>query len=162
MQESSSILIDCFEIPSLDPLNLNSARYFKSSLLRFSTKNMPHFFHLYVSMAVYNNAKEFNTSKWGKINVTKKCPAFNHVHFYGFDKHLLLYKYLKNCFVIWTRAALYFIKNNRKSQCLKITEKVAFNIASEASIASFTIWVDKSTLKMPKMVNFGKFLKTWS
>ena len=36
----------------------------------------------------------------GKINVTKKCPAFNHVHFYGFDKHLLLYKYLKNCFVI--------------------------------------------------------------
>ena len=52
----------------------------------------------------------------GKINVTKKCPAFNHVHFYGFDKHLLLYKYLKNCFVIWPRAALYFVKNIKKER----------------------------------------------
>ena len=38
--------------------------------------------------------------------MTKKCPAFNHVHFYGFDKHLLLYKYLKNCFVILTLVQL--------------------------------------------------------
>ena len=30
-----------------------------------------------------------STSNVGKINVTRKCPAFNHVHFYGFDKHLL-------------------------------------------------------------------------
>ena len=47
------------------------------------------FFHLHVSKSAYYNAKEFFTSKCGKINVTKKCPAFNHVHFYGFDKHLL-------------------------------------------------------------------------
>ena len=35
--------------------------------------------------------------------------------------------------------------------CLKMTEKVSFNIASEAS------YVYKSSLKMPKMVNFGDF-----
>ena len=38
-------------------------------------------------------------------------------------------------------------------QCLKITEKVAFIIASEASYAH----VYKNSLKMIKMVNFGKF-----
>ena len=31
-----------------------------------------------------------------------------------------------------------------------------------AKWATFTFWVDKSSLKMPKMVNFGEFLKTWS
>ena len=31
-----------------------------------------------------------------------------------------------------------------------------------AKRATFTFWVDKSLLKMPKMVNFGKFLKSWS
>ena len=31
-----------------------------------------------------------------------------------------------------------------------------------AKRATFTFWVDKSSLKMPKMVNFGEFLKTWS
>ena len=45
-------------------------------------------------------------------------------------------------------------------QCLKITEKVSFNIASYG--ATFTFWVDKSSLEMPKKVNFGEFLKTWS
>ena len=30
-----------------------------------------------------------------------------------------------------------------------------------AKRATFTFWVDKSSLKMPKMVNFGEFLKTW-
>ena len=42
-----------------------------------------------------------------------------------------------------------------KSQCLKIIEKVAFNIASEASYV-YTL------LKMPKMVHFVEFMKTWS
>ena len=28
--------------------------------------------------------------------------------------------------------------------------------------ASFTFWMDKSSLKRPKMVNFGEFLKNWS
>ena len=31
-----------------------------------------------------------------------------------------------------------------------------------AKRATFTFWVDKSLLKMPKMVHFGEFLKTWS
>ena len=44
-----------------------------------------------------------------------------------------------------------------QTQCLKITIKVAFNIASEASY--FYILKDKSSLKMPKMVHFGDFLK---
>ena len=38
------------------------------------------------------------------------------------------------------------------ARCLKITDKVSFKIASE-------FWVDKSLLKMPKMVHFGEFLK---
>ena len=42
----------------------------------------------------------------------------------------------------------------------KSQKKVSFNNASEAS--KFTFWVDKSWLKMPIMVNFGEFLKTWS
>ena len=37
------------------------------------------------------------------------------------------------------------------AQCLKIIEKVSFNIASE---------VDKSSLKMPKMVQLGDFMIT--
>ena len=39
------------------------------------------------------------------------------------------------------------------SRCLKITEKVSFNIASEASYLYIL-------LKMPKIVYFGEFLKT--
>ena len=31
-----------------------------------------------------------------------------------------------------------------------------------AKRATFTFWVDESWLKMPKMVYFGEFLKTWS
>ena len=31
-----------------------------------------------------------------------------------------------------------------------------------AKRAMFTFWVDKSYLKMPKIVHFGEFLKTWS
>ena len=31
-----------------------------------------------------------------------------------------------------------------------------------AKRATFTFWVDKSWLKMPKMIHFGEFLKTWS
>ena len=42
------------------------------------------------------------------------------------------------------------------ARCLKITAKVSFNIASEAT---FSFWVDKSQIKMPKMVHFGVFLK---
>ena len=42
---------------------------------------------------------------------------------------------------------------NSQAQCLKITEKVTFNIASEASLFTF-FKVDKSSLKMSKMINF--------
>ena len=41
-------------------------------------------------------------------------------------------------------------------QCLKIMKKVSFN---KSYGATFTFWVDKSSLKVPKMVNFGEFLK---
>ena len=44
------------------------------------------------------------------------------------------------------------------AQCLKITEKVAFNIASEVSYVY--ILSGQKFIKMPKMVNFGEFLKT--
>ena len=37
-------------------------------------------------------------------------------------------------------------------RCLKITEKVSFNIAS-------AFWMDKSKSKIPKIVPFGEFLK---
>ena len=40
-------------------------------------------------------------------------------------------------------------------RCLKIKEKVSFYIASEASYVYLS--VDKSKLKMPKMVHFGEF-----
>ena len=32
----------------------------------------------------------------------------------------------------------------------------------KAKSATFTLWVDKSSLKAPKMVHFCEFLKTWS
>ena len=44
------------------------------------------------------------------------------------------------------------------TRCLKIAEKVSFhNIASEASYINSS---DKSSLRMPKMIEFGEFLKT--
>ena len=43
----------------------------------------------------------------------------------------------------------------RTQSVFKITEKVAFNITSEASYVYIS-------LKMPKMVHFGEFLKTWN
>ena len=46
----------------------------------------------------------------------------------------------------------------RDTQCLKIAQKVALR----AERATFTFWVAKSSLKMPKLVNFGELLKTWS
>ena len=47
-----------------------------------------------------------------------------------------------------------------KTWCLKITKKSHSTL--QAKRAMFTFWVDKSSLKMPKMVNFGDFLKTWN
>ncbi len=37
-----------------------------------------------------------------------------------------------------------------------------YHSSLRAKQATFTFWVDKSWLKMPKMVHFCKFLKTWS
>ena len=42
---------------------------------------------------------------------------------------------------------------------MKITPKVAFNIASEASFV-YILSEQKFIKKMPKMVNFGEFLET--
>ena len=47
------------------------------------------------------------------------------------------------------------IVKESSAQCLKITEKVSFNIASEASYVYIL-----SVQEMPKMVHFGEFLKT--
>ena len=44
------------------------------------------------------------------------------------------------------------------SQCLKIAQKVAFNIASEASYVY--ILSGQKLIKRPKIVHFGEFLKT--
>ena len=43
---------------------------------------------------------------------------------------------------------------------VKITEKSHSTL--RAKRATFTFWVDKSSLKVPKIVHFGEFLKTWS
>ena len=50
-------------------------------------------------------------------------------------------------------------KEEMTSRCLKITEKVSFNMASEAS---YVYLLDKSLSKVPKMIHFGEFLKTSS
>ena len=60
---------------------------------------------------------------------------------------------------------LWYRKNTAKerrpgSRCLKITEKS--HSILRAKRATFTFWVDKNSLKMPKMVHFDEFLKTWS
>ena len=44
------------------------------------------------------------------------------------------------------------------ARCLKITEKVSFNIASEASYVY--ILSGQKFIKNAKMVHFGEFLKT--
>ena len=46
-------------------------------------------------------------------------------------------------------------------QCLKITEKVAFKIAGGASYV-YIHFESKGSLTMPKMANFGEFLKDLS
>ena len=45
-------------------------------------------------------------------------------------------------------------------RCLKITEKVSFNIASEVSYVYFLSW--QKLIKNTKNGPFGEFLKTWS
>ena len=46
--------------------------------------------------------------------------------------------------------------SHNKHKCLKVTKKVSFNIASEASYGY--ILSGQKLLKMPKIANFGKFL----
>ena len=49
------------------------------------------------------------------------------------------------------------LEQTQKAQCLKIPQKVAFNITSYG--ATFTFWVDKSSLKMPKIGQFWLILE---
>ena len=51
----------------------------------------------------------------------------------------------------------FFEMNERWTRWLKITEKVSFNIASEASYVY--ILSGQKLIKMPKMVNFGRFFE---
>ena len=60
---------------------------------------------------------------------------------------------------VWSNVSKHFknrlIEENELSpQCLKITEKSHFTL--QAKRATFTFWVDKSSLKMPKIVQ-GNF-----
>ena len=52
------------------------------------------------------------------------------------------------------------LKNGPATRCLKSTEKVSFNIASEASYVY--ILSAQKLIKNAIRVNFGEFLKTWS
>ena len=61
----------------------------------------------------------------------------------------------------------FFLKTWRKSFALTLRNFVRVRPQKSHSIlrakrATFTFWVDKSWLKIPKMVHFGEFLKTWS
>ena len=51
-------------------------------------------------------------------------------------------------------------KKNRSHGVWKSQKKSHSTL--RAKRATFTFWVDKRLLKMPKMVHFGEFLKTWS
>ena len=66
----------------------------------------------------------------------------------------LVYFYLQHS--VWESPLLLSIQ----SRCLKITEKVSFNIASEASYVY--ILNGQNFIKMTKIVHFGEFLKIWS
>ena len=70
--------------------------------------------------------------------------------------------------LIWVVQRGIFEINCRKLQChngwhhgVWKSQKTT-HTTLRAKRATFTFWVDKSWLKMPKMVHFGKFLKTWS
>ena len=52
----------------------------------------------------------------------------------------------------------FFSKKEKSTRCLKITEKVSFNIASEASYVYFLS--GQKLIKNAKMFHFGEFLKT--
>ena len=60
--------------------------------------------------------------------------------------------------VVKCRPTDYSKLSNYTERCLKITEKVSLKFASEASYV-YNLSGQKS-IKMPKMVNFGEFLKT--
>ena len=71
--------------------------------------------------------------------------------------HLLIDTFLTyNLSWEWKDAA----KIQTTARCLKITEKVPFNIASEASYVY--ILSGQKLIKNAKMIHFGEFLKTWS
>ena len=55
-----------------------------------------------------------------------------------------------------------FTKNAKKWSDLAIFENLRLKVKQSHLLlrARFTFWVDKSSWKMPKIVNFGEFLKT--
>ena len=66
-----------------------------------------------------------------------------------------------NFWSFWPRFARTATASTRQlPQCLKITEKVSFNIASEASYVF--ILSRQYFIKNAKIGHFGEFLKTWS
>ena len=93
--------------------------------------------HIVEAAAIFEIASRCPTTFYFIPNHTFVRKSF---HFYQEFQH-----YQKIC-----RLFLVFMIEfgTHLAQCLKITEKVSFNIASEASY--IYIWVDKSSLKMPK------------
>ena len=61
---------------------------------------------------------------------------------------------------ILSRAAIFYYFSCVLHTVWKLKKKS--HSALRAKRAMFTFWVDKSSLKMPKIVDFGEFLKTWS
>ena len=75
---------------------------------------------------------------------------------------LLDYKYVQTTLETMYYSITFMIqmkKGATASQCLQITEKVSFNIASEASCVY--ILSGHKFIKMPKIVHFGEFLKNY-
>ena len=58
-------------------------------------------------------------------------------------------------------AANFFALSQRKTHGVWKSQKKSHSTL-RAKRATFTFWVDKSKLKMPKTIHFGEFLKTWS
>ena len=84
------------------------------------------------------------------------------IYFKG--KIVVIYRRVEICHLIWKLPYLYwFALGDRiwSSHSVWKSQKKSHSTL-RAKRATFTFWVDKSWIKMPKMVHFGEFWKTWS
>ena len=115
---------------------------------------------------------------WGSNNLKKKCENF--LDMFDHPKILTAIHAIQNILgqishQSQKRAGNYIFKKDFlliSKSVWKLTEmsqnhgvwksQKKSHSTMRAKRATFTFWVDKSLLKMPKMVHFGEFLKTWS